>query len=137
MAAEFIRRTPKMDLISVVTGLRYFGLGAKVAKRGFDHPDSYWVITKVNFSKDQQSIASLGATLMWKGRISRHASKLGDTLIKQWVLLEVPDYSKFRGTDRDRKGLLQEMEMKSQEINAALKDARAAAALSNNQPVSK
>jgi hypothetical protein len=104
-ALELIKRASRQNLASILSGLRYFGLGARVAKKDFIYPDSYWVITKSKLTADQKGVEAV-ATLIWKGSVTRKDRKLLETDYKQWVLLGVPDYSKFRGTDEHCKKII-------------------------------
>jgi len=89
--------TPKgKSLQSLVNGLRYFGVGSKVTRNIYKFPDTYFVITRVNLSKDQMHGGVYGRKV-WRGRAMEKDEKIGTALKKQWSIVSLPDYHTFRG----------------------------------------
>ena len=88
------------SLYNIVNGMRYLGLGSKVTRNIYQFPDTYWVITKVKLSKDQEH-GKIYGRLVWRGKAKEHDMKIGPALKKQWHLVEVPDYGKFKGNADD------------------------------------
>ena len=88
--------TKRQSLFSIVSGLRYFGLGAKVTRKTFKFPDTYWIITSVKLSPDNKS-GEISGRMYWRGK----PKKLGNVGITarnhEWALVDTPDYSKFNG----------------------------------------
>ena len=78
--------------LQIVNGLRYFGAGCKVTREIYKKPDTYWVISKVKLSKDQNHGKAFGQ-LVWNGRPTGKVRKIGSPLKKQWKLLNVPHYA--------------------------------------------
>jgi hypothetical protein len=88
---------PKGDsLFKVVNGLRYFGVGCKLTRSIHKLPNTYFLITDVKLSKDQNHGKAYGQ-LVWNGRPQAGTVEIGAPLKKEWSLLETPDYSKFKG----------------------------------------
>ena len=79
------------SLFRIVNGLRYFGVGSKVTRSIYKKPDTYWVITRVKLSKDQNHGKAFGR-LVWNGRPKDREQRINTALKKQWSLLEVPRY---------------------------------------------
>lgn len=104
---DLLRFAAKKSLPSVLGGLRYHGLGAKIAKKSYTQkPDCYWIITGVKLN-DKRQIEGATGTLIWNGRIRRRDSNMADTDKRQWVLLKVPDYSKFRGKQQQCQAMVE------------------------------
>ena len=84
------------SLYNIVNGMRYFGVGTKVTRNIYQFPDTYWIITKVKLSKDQEHGDVFGR-LVWRGRSKEHDKRIGTSLKKQWSVVETPDYTSFKG----------------------------------------
>ena len=82
------------NLFSLINGLRYFGVGSRVTRSIYKFPDTYWVITRVVLSKDQNHGKVYGR-LVWRGRPKETDDKIGSPLKKEWALLSTPDYGRF------------------------------------------
>ena len=59
--------TKGKSLQTLINGLRYFGVGSKVTRNIYKFPDTYFVITRVNLSKDQNHGGVYGRKV-WRGR---------------------------------------------------------------------
>ena len=79
------------SLFRLVHGLRYFGVGSKVTRSIYKKPETYWVVTRVKLSKDQNHGKVFGR-LVWNGRPKDREQRINTALKKQWSLLEVPHY---------------------------------------------
>ena len=88
------------SLYNIVNGMRYFGVGSKVTRNIYQFPDTYWVITKVKLSKDQEH-GNVYGRLVWRGKAKNYDMKIGPALKKQWSLMQAPDYSSFKGKDEE------------------------------------
>jgi len=86
------RGTP---LFQVINGLRYFGVGAKVTRQIYKFPETYWIVTKVKLSSDQKH-GRVWGRLVWRGRAQPKDESIGSTLQKEWSLVGLPNYSKFK-----------------------------------------
>ena len=84
------------SLFRIVNGLRYFGLGAKVSRSIYKEPDTYWTITKVKLSKDQNHGTIFGR-LVWNGREKPRDQRINTAMKKQWSLVGLPDYAGPKG----------------------------------------
>lgn len=84
------------SLFRVVNGLRYFGVGSKVTRSIYKFPESYWIVTRVNLSKDQNHGDAWGR-MVWRGRLKLKEEKIGAPLKDEWKLVSTPDYKKFKG----------------------------------------
>jgi hypothetical protein len=109
--------TPKgSNLFSLINGLRHFGKGAKVTRDIFKFPETYYIITKVKLSKDQDH-GDIWGKMVWRGiRKTEQPKKLASVFKKQWTLLDLPDYSKFHGTTDEMDALLLTHGMETIEI---------------------
>mmetsp|Transcript_10539 Transcript_10539/g.17176 ORF Transcript_10539/g.17176 Transcript_10539/m.17176 type:complete len:107 (-) Transcript_10539:166-486(-) len=85
------------SLFKIVNGLRYFGVGAKVKRDIFKFPETYWVVTKVNLSKDQNH-GKIHGRLVWRGLPKPKDEEISTALKRQWQLVELPDYASFDGS---------------------------------------
>jgi small subunit ribosomal protein S34 len=83
-------------LHNVVNGLRYFGVGSKVTRSIYQFPDTYWIITKVKLTVDQEH-GKIWGRLVWRGRPKPKEMKINTAKKKEWSLLGVPDYKEFKG----------------------------------------
>jgi hypothetical protein len=59
--------TKGKSLQTLINGLRYFGVGSKVTRNIYKFPDTYFVVTRVNLSKDQNHGGVYGRKV-WRGR---------------------------------------------------------------------
>ena len=85
------------SLFRIVHGLRHFGVGSKVTRNIYKFPDTYWVVTRVKLSKDQNHGKIFGR-LVWRGKAKEVDQRINTALKKQWSLLELPNYqSGFKG----------------------------------------
>ena len=84
------------SLFRIVNGLRYFGVGARVSRSIYKKPDTYWTITKVKLSKDQNHGTIFGR-LVWNGREKPRDQRINTALKKQWSLVGLPDYAGLKG----------------------------------------
>mmetsp|Transcript_25178 Transcript_25178/g.25387 ORF Transcript_25178/g.25387 Transcript_25178/m.25387 type:complete len:123 (+) Transcript_25178:71-439(+) len=84
------------NLFRIVNGLRYFGVGCKLVRNTFTYPDTYWIVTRVKLSTDQNHGRAWGR-LVWRGRPKPYIQKIGPARKKGWTLLKFPDYHKFSG----------------------------------------
>jgi hypothetical protein len=84
------------SLYKIVNGMRYFGVGAKVTRDIYKKPETYWTITKVKLSKDQNHGTIFGR-LVWNGRMKGKDQRINTALKKQWSLIETPKYSGASG----------------------------------------
>lgn len=87
-------RTFNQSLFSIVHGLRYFGVGSRVTRGIYKFPETYWVITRVKLSKDQNHGKVYGR-LVWRGRSKDKDERITSALKKEWEMLSMPDYSKY------------------------------------------
>ena len=62
------------SLYNIVNGMRYFGVGSKVTRNIYQFPDTYWVITKVKLSKDQEH-GNVYGRLVWRGKAKNYDMK--------------------------------------------------------------
>eukprot|EP01041_Mallomonas_annulata_P007374 gene7374-15061_t len=106
--------TSKQSLFQIVNGLRYFGVGCKLARDTFSYPETYWIVTRheyfifcciieltmalrrVFLSKDQSHGKAWGR-LVWRGRPKPNIQKIGPARKEGWKLVAFPDYHNFRG----------------------------------------
>jgi hypothetical protein len=95
------------SLYNIVNGLRYFGVGSKVTRNIYKFPDTYWVITRVKLSKDQEH-GNVYGRLVWRGRAQERDTKINTALKRQWNLVSTPNYSKFKGASDDVASLIPE-----------------------------
>ena len=86
------------SLFNIVRGLRYFGVGSKVTRSTYKFPDTYWIITQVKLSKDQEH-GKIYGRLVWRGRAKETDEKISTALKKEWQMLSTPDYGKFTATE--------------------------------------
>ena len=88
------------SLFSCISGLRYLGLGSRVTRSIFKFPDTYYVVTKVTLSKDQEH-GRVWGVLVWRGIRHTKVERIGAPLKKEWSLVGVPDYSKLYGNEEE------------------------------------
>ena len=86
------------SLFSVINGLRYFGIGSRVTRSIYKFPETYYVVTKVTLSKDQDH-GKVWGVLVWRGIRHNKVERIGAPLKKEWSLVGVPDYSKLYGNN--------------------------------------
>ena len=89
------------NIYQIVNGLRYFGLGAKVVRDRYAKPDTYWVVTKTILSKDQNHGKIWGRYVYRGKQQSTKNERIGSALKKEWLLVDLPNYSTFKGRDSD------------------------------------
>lgn len=87
-------------LFRIINGLRYFGVGCKLTRCTYQNPDTYWIITRVLLSKDQNHGKAWGR-LVWNGRAKPRVQKIGPANKKQWTMVSFPDYHSFKGVVDD------------------------------------
>ena len=80
------------SLYKIINGLRLCGVGSKVTRTIYKFPETYWQITRVELSKDQNHGKVFGR-MVWRGRPKEIEERLGSTLKKEWRLVSLPDYS--------------------------------------------
>ena len=90
-------------LFRLVHGLRYFGVGTKVTRDIYKKPETYWTITKVKLSKDQNHGKIFGR-LVWNGRMKSRDQRINTALKKQWSLVSVPDYGSVASASKGYRG---------------------------------
>ena len=88
------------SLFNILNGLRYLGVGAKVTRKIYKFPETYWIITKTKLSKDQLH-GKVWGQMVWRGRLKPSQEKIGSPLKNEWTLVDVPDYKKFDGVIQD------------------------------------
>ena len=91
----------KTNLFQLLTGLRFFGKGAKVQRTIHKLPNTSFVITKVHLSPKSQVHGKVWGRLIWRGKAKEKNELMGSPLKKEWQLISLPDYSKFAGGDDD------------------------------------
>lgn len=84
-------------LFTCISGLRYFGVGSRVTRNIYKFPETYYIITKVSPTPDQQHGRAWGV-MVWKGIRKEKVERLGASQKKEWQLVGVPDYSKLAGS---------------------------------------
>lgn len=89
------------NLFQLLTGLRYFGKGAKVQRTIHKLPNTSYVITKVQLSPKSQEHGKVWGRLIWRGKAKDKNEMMGSPLKKEWQLIALPDYHKFAGDDKD------------------------------------
>jgi small subunit ribosomal protein S34 len=92
------------SLFQILNGLRYFGVGSKVTRNIYRFPETYWIVTRVQLSKDQLHGKAWGR-MVWRGRLKDEEERIGSPLKKEWSLVNVPDYTHFRGNLQDLNSL--------------------------------
>ena len=85
--------TRPTSLFKIINGLRYCGVGSKVTRDIFKFPETYWVVTRVALSKDQDHGKVYGK-MVWRGREKAAEERIAGVLKKQWALVALPDYGK-------------------------------------------
>lgn len=80
------------SLYGLINGLRHCGVGAKVTRSIYKFPETYWLITRVQLSKDQNHGKVFGK-MVWRGRQKELEERIGSTLKKEWQIVSLPDYS--------------------------------------------
>jgi small subunit ribosomal protein S34 len=88
------------SLFQILNGLRYFGVGSKVTRSIYKFPETYWIVTRVQLSKDQMHGKAWGR-MVWRGRLKGDEERIGSPLKKEWALINIPDYSSFKGNLKD------------------------------------
>ena len=53
--------------------------------------------------------------MVWRGRLKEKEEKIGGTLKKQWLMVQLPDYQKFHGKAEDVAALLASEQIASDE----------------------
>jgi small subunit ribosomal protein S34 len=96
------------SLFQILSGMRYFGVGCNVTREIYKFPETYWIITKVQVSKDQLH-GKVWGRMVWRGRLNDKEEKIGSPLKNEWLLIptKIPDYNQFYGTAKDVENLLQ------------------------------
>ena len=84
------------SLHRLLNGLRYVGVGTKVGRNIYKFPDTYWVVTRVKLSKDQNH-GTIHGRLVWRGKSKPEDRRINSALKKQWSILELPNYRNFKG----------------------------------------
>lgn len=86
--------------------MRYFGVGSKITREIYKLPETYWILTRVELSKDQDH-GNVYGRMVWRGVAKDKDDKIGSTLQKEWKLLETPDYSIFKGEEDQIKKIIE------------------------------
>ena len=94
------------NLFQLLTGLRYFGKGAKVQRTIHKLPNTSYVITKVQLSSKSQEHGKVWGRLIWRGKAKDKNEMMGSPLKKEWNLVSLPDYGKFTGDDKDVEAII-------------------------------
>mmetsp|Transcript_10003 Transcript_10003/g.15109 ORF Transcript_10003/g.15109 Transcript_10003/m.15109 type:complete len:127 (-) Transcript_10003:41-421(-) len=88
------------SLFKVVNGMRYFGMGCKVTRDIYHFPETYWILRRVELSKDQDH-GKVWGRLVWRGRPQPRDRRIHSARKHEWKLVDVPNYSKFKGKPTD------------------------------------
>lgn len=94
---------PKVQVASIfrcITGLRYYGIGARVARCIYKFPDTYFIVTRVKMTTDQKH-GKVWGVMVWRGIRKNVEERLPAPLKKEWTLVGVPDYRKLGGNAED------------------------------------
>ena len=95
----------KSTLFQLLTGLRHFGVGAKVRRSLHVLPNTHYIITKVLLSKDQLH-GKVWGRLVWRGNAKDKTERLGSPLKKEWSVVQLPDYKTFTGQEKEINDLI-------------------------------
>lgn len=87
-------------LFGCINGLRYLGLGSKVTRSIYKFPETYYVVTKVKLSTDQEHGKAWGV-MVWRGIRKNKVERIGAAGKEEWSLLDTPDYSKLYGNKEE------------------------------------
>lgn len=75
---------------------------------------------RVKLSVKDQTHGKAWGRLVWKGRPKEKDERIGAPLKRQWSLVKLPDYSKFKGTPEDLQKIIEEsrVEVKDETVSA-------------------
>lgn len=93
------------SLFSILNGMRYYGVGTKVKRNIYKFPETYWVVTRVVLSTDQNHGKVYGR-LVWRGKAKETEEKITSALKREWQVISTPDYSNFTGTEQSVQQLI-------------------------------
>ena len=93
------------SLFKIINGMRYFGVGTKVTRSIYKFPETYWLITRVVLSRDQDHGKVFGR-LVWRGRAKETETKIAGPLKKEWSLVSHPNYGVFSAQNEQLQNLL-------------------------------
>eukprot|EP01031_Cornospumella_fuschlensis_P037170 gene37170-45114_t len=78
--------------LKIVNGLRHFGVGLKVTRSIYRHPNTFWTITRVQ-ARPGVTHGKVFGRLTWNGKVAEKDTEVRCPLKKQWTIVEAPNYS--------------------------------------------
>ena len=90
----------KTNLFQLLTGLRHFGVGAKVRRAIHRLPNTCFVVEKVELGPDQLH-GKVWGRFIWRGKAKETTELIGSPLKKEWTLVALPNYGQFSGRSED------------------------------------
>jgi hypothetical protein len=87
----------KTNLFQLLTGLRHFGVGAKVQREIHRlKPNTHFVVEKVELGPDQLH-GKVWGRFIWRGRPRETTELIGSPLKREWTVVQLPHYGHFSG----------------------------------------
>lgn len=94
------------NLFKCLNGLRYFGVGSRVTRNIYKFPDTYFIVTKVKLTPDQNHGRAWGV-MVWRGIRKEREERMPAPLKNQWNIVDLPDYKKLGGNAEEFEEKLQ------------------------------